>query len=181
MDEAIVDEPTCEGVEQQQQRDYPGLRIRRDGDAIVVHIPARFYNRIGKTVIVNASDSRRYARDESRAQTRRRTRSESKAKPVSIKQANPTLVRNTMAVIELAIERGVSVFNAGEPAGCAAIYEVTARSLLDGHRDALDDAARERLGKALADIRKAHRPVRQAWILRYALDDVYAGLRKMDK
>lgn len=89
----------------------------------------------------------------------------------------PTAIRRAMGVIELAIERGVPLYNAHRPEACAAIYEVAAKSLLDGHKEALDDAAQERLAQALADIRKDHRASRQAWILRYALDDVYRTLR----
>jgi len=89
----------------------------------------------------------------------------------------PTPVRKAMGVIELAIERGVPLFNAGKPEACAAIYEVAARSLLDGYKDALDEKARERLEKAITNIREDHRASQQAWILRYALDDVYNSLR----
>jgi len=89
----------------------------------------------------------------------------------------PTPVRKAMGVIELAIERGAPLYNAHRPEACAAVYEVAARSLLDGHQDALSEAARARLSKALADIRKDHRASRKAWTLRYALDDVYNSLR----
>ena len=91
-----------------------------------------------------------------------------------------TPARKAMGVIELAIERGVPLFNSGKPGACAAIYEITARSLLTGHADALNDEARERLRKALSDIHKDHRPEKQAWVLRYALDDVYRSLRKKE-
>ncbi len=91
-----------------------------------------------------------------------------------------TPVRKAMALIELAIERGVPLYNSHKPDACAAVYEVAARSLLDGHTDVLDEASRRRLRKALSDIRKDHRATRQAWILRYALDDVYRNLRKME-
>jgi uncharacterized surface protein with fasciclin (FAS1) repeats len=91
-----------------------------------------------------------------------------------------TPARRAMRVIELAIERGVPLFNSGNPEACAAIYEVTARSLLTGHADALNDEDLKRLGKALNDIRKDHRPGKQAWVLRYALDDVYRSLRKRE-
>ena len=84
--------------------------------------------------------------------------------------------RKAMGLIELAIERGIPLFNSGNPEACAAIYEVTARSLLTGHADALDDEGRGRLRKALGDIHKDHRPETQAWVLRYALDDVYQSL-----
>ncbi|MFP4217133.1 MAG: hypothetical protein ACLFVH_14530 [Phycisphaerae bacterium] len=32
-------------IQSKQQTRYPGLRVRRDGDAIVVHVPARFRRR----------------------------------------------------------------------------------------------------------------------------------------
>jgi len=35
-------------IENRQQDRYPGLRVRRDGDAVVVHIPVRFYLRNGR-------------------------------------------------------------------------------------------------------------------------------------
>ena len=91
--------------------------------------------------------------------------------------SEPSASRKAMSVIELAIERGVPLFNAHNPQACAAIYEVTAKSLLDGHREALDDTDRSRLEKALTSIRNDNRPDGQAWILRYALDDVYRNLQ----
>jgi len=89
----------------------------------------------------------------------------------------PSPVRKAMAVIELAIERGVPLFNAGNPDACAALYEVAARSLLDGFDEVLTDASKGRLRKALRDIREDHRARSQAWTLRHALDDVYRSLR----
>jgi len=90
----------------------------------------------------------------------------------------PTPTRKAMAVIELAIERGVPLYNAGKAEACAAIYEVAARSLLDGFKGVLDEKSGARLIKALSEIRRDHRAQSQAWTLRYALDDVYASLRK---
>jgi hypothetical protein len=85
--------------------------------------------------------------------------------------------QKAMSVIELAIERGVPLFNNHNPQACAAIYEVTAKSLLDGHREALDGTSRSRLQRALRSMREDRRPDRQAWILRSALDDVYRNLQ----
>jgi uncharacterized surface protein with fasciclin (FAS1) repeats len=93
----------------------------------------------------------------------------------------PTPLRKAIGVIELAIERGVPLFNAGSADACAAIYEVTAKSLLAGHRDALADADRARLKKALADIHKDHGSRARAWTLRYALDDVFRSLRTREE
>jgi len=90
----------------------------------------------------------------------------------------PTPARKAMSVIELAIDRGVPLFNADKVDACAAIYEVTAQSLLSGHADALDESARRRLREALDAVHKDHSPRKKAWALRYALDDVYRSLRK---
>ena len=90
----------------------------------------------------------------------------------------PTPARKAMGVIELAIERGVPLFNSHKVEACAAIYEVTAQSLLTGHADALDESARKRLRKALTAVRKDHSPRKKSWVLRYALDEVYRSLRR---
>ena len=89
----------------------------------------------------------------------------------------PTPARKAMGVIELAIERGVPLYNSDNPDACAAVYEVAVKSLLEGYADALDGAERKRFREALAGARKDHRASQQAWILRYALDDVYRSLR----
>lgn len=89
----------------------------------------------------------------------------------------PTPVRKAMAVIELAIERGAPLYNAGRPEACAAVYEVAARGLLDGFGDVLSKESSNRLRNALQAIRKDHRARSQAWTLRYALDGVYRSLR----
>ncbi|MHC4120742.1 MAG: CIA30 family protein [Planctomycetota bacterium] len=81
------------------------------------------------------------------------------------------------AVIELAIRRGVPLFNAGQPGACAAIYEVAVESLLQSHTNALSDKDRSLLRKALRDARGDDEdPVEQAWTLRRALDAVYVSL-----
>lgn len=97
------------------------------------------------------------------------------------KLPEPTAVRRAMGVIELAIERGVPLYNAQKPEACAAIYEVAVQSLLNGHQEALDDTDRTRLRNAVSGIRQDHRPAHKAWTLRYALDDVYRSLRKKEQ
>jgi len=44
-------------IETEQQKAYPGLRVRRDGDAVVVHIPMRFYRRNGRNMIIAEGDA----------------------------------------------------------------------------------------------------------------------------
>jgi len=81
------------------------------------------------------------------------------------------------AVIELAIRRGVPLFNAGQPAACAAVYEVAIESLLKSPTKALGDEDRSLLRSALSEMRgDAEDPRQQAWTLRRALDAVYGSL-----
>lgn len=79
-------------------------------------------------------------------------------------------------VIELAIRRGVPLFNAGQPSACAAIYEVAVESLLKSHTNAIGDEGRSVLRKALREMRGDDDVRQQAWTLRRALDAVYGLL-----
>jgi uncharacterized surface protein with fasciclin (FAS1) repeats len=81
------------------------------------------------------------------------------------------------AVIELAIRRGVPLFNAGQSSACAAIYEVAIESLLKSHMNTLTDKNRSVLRNALREIRNDDEDSQQkAWTLRRALDVVYESL-----
>ena len=80
-------------------------------------------------------------------------------------------------VITLAISRGVPLFNAGQEAACAAIYEVALDSLLQVHTGALDDRQRTRIQQALQKVRQdGNHDAANAWTLRYALDDISRSL-----
>ena len=46
-----------DNVEKSQQEDYPGLTVIRDGDAIVVRIPVRFYRRNGRQMVLTRGDN----------------------------------------------------------------------------------------------------------------------------
>lgn len=76
------------------------------------------------------------------------------------------------ALIELAIDRGVPLFNNGDPGACAAVYEVTCEALrvMPG----VSEDSRMDLAEALARMRDARTDHDKAWILRYALDRVFA-------
>ncbi len=87
-----------------------------------------------------------------------------------------TAQQAALDVIQLAIQRGVPLFNAGQPGACAAIYEVAVESLLKSSVDALTDKDRSTLSKALRDMRQDQDPGEQAWTLRRALDNVYRSL-----
>ena len=82
---------------------------------------------------------------------------------------------NASELIELAIERGVPVFNDGNEAECAAIYEVTVEALRG--MDSLPEASREILAKAIRQSHAESSPSKQAWILRDAIDRTWAILQ----
>lgn len=75
-------------------------------------------------------------------------------------------------VVRRAIERGVPLYNAGDPQACTAVYEVAALSLAE--RPDLPDAAKDRLRKAISQTRHQHGWSDRAWTLRRALDEVDA-------
>ncbi len=79
------------------------------------------------------------------------------------------------APIEAAIVRGAPAYNAGDYAGCAALYAQTAAGLVDRELRAGPIAARARLRAALARAGRAPTPSEAAWEMRYALDDLYAA------
>ncbi|MBI1370724.1 MAG: hypothetical protein GC162_18960 [Planctomycetes bacterium] len=43
--------------ENQQKERYPGLRVRRDGDAVVVHIPMRLRRRNGQCMVLTEGEA----------------------------------------------------------------------------------------------------------------------------
>lgn len=79
------------------------------------------------------------------------------------------------ALIELAIERGVPLFNEGNPAACAAVYEVTCESLRT--MPDVPEKMRQELAGAIVEMRGERQARQKAWILRNALDRVYTSLR----
>jgi NADH dehydrogenase [ubiquinone] 1 alpha subcomplex assembly factor 1 len=88
---------------------------------------------------------------------------------VDVAAAKPLTPR---ALIELAIDRGVSLFNADQLAACVAVYEVACESLRV--RPEVTEASRQDLDRALQDMR-AEKSVREkAWILRRSLDRTFA-------
>lgn len=91
--------------------------------------------------------------------------------------ATMTPGRRAQGLIQLAIQRGVPLFNLGNPAGCAAVYEMAARALQDGYRDALPAMAQLRIKEGLQKA-AGEEPEARAWTLRRVLDDVAAELQQ---
>ena len=81
------------------------------------------------------------------------------------------------AIINLAISRGTPLFNNGNPEACATIYEIACLALLE--RNDLSQSTKTRISQSLTDASQAQSFTRQAWILRYALDDVLRELQEI--
>jgi predicted DNA-binding protein (UPF0251 family) len=80
--------------------------------------------------------------------------------------------------LELAIERGVPLFNSGRQDACAAIYEVTIAAIIDLASDAVGNDAAERLRLALAEGQAENDATKRAWIFRRAMDRLYEDARR---
>jgi uncharacterized surface protein with fasciclin (FAS1) repeats len=79
------------------------------------------------------------------------------------------------AILELAIERGVPRFNAGDAASCAALYELAVLSVVLLGDDAVDATARAELAEALERGAATRDDSERAWILRRAMDRALAA------
>jgi uncharacterized surface protein with fasciclin (FAS1) repeats len=93
-------------------------------------------------------------------------------------QAVLSPAESAQAVLELAVQRGVPLFNAGQHEATVAIYEVAVESLLRSHDGVLSDDIRERLSEALQTVRTrgAGDPIGAAWTLRRAMDAAFLSL-----
>ncbi len=88
----------------------------------------------------------------------------------SAASAAPQRAASAAAILELAIERGVPRFNAGDAASCAALYEVAILSVVLLGEDAIGATAKAELAKALEQGAKQHDASERAWIYRGAMD-----------
>lgn len=87
-------------------------------------------------------------------------------------------VLGVSGLVELAIERGVPLFNDGEPEACAAIYEVTITAIIDLASEAVGNDAVERLRLALVEGQAEKDAMKRAWIFRREMDRVYQDARR---
>ena len=85
---------------------------------------------------------------------------------------------NASQLIELAIERGVPLFNNGDIDGCAALYEVTIEALRT--MKTVPQASQKVLLKALEEARATEVTRDQAWILRSAMDQTWNVLQSQE-
>lgn len=79
---------------------------------------------------------------------------------------------------ELAINRGAPLFNAGQYAGCASVYELTIESMILLGSDNLGQKVIDRLELGIAEASSENQWDEKAWAYRRALDDAYAMLTR---
>jgi uncharacterized surface protein with fasciclin (FAS1) repeats len=93
-------------------------------------------------------------------------------KTPSTPQAEVALSRaqRIAAIFELAIERGVPRFNAGDTASCAALYELAINAVVLLGDDAVAAGAKAELTDALAKGAANQDPSERAWIYRRSMD-----------
>ncbi|MGJ8636086.1 MAG: CIA30 family protein [Phycisphaerales bacterium] len=101
------------------------------------------------------------------------TNDQTAATPNAGKQLNHEAVR----LYDLAIERGVHLFNNGQREACAFVYELTIESMIALGSDNLDRVGIEMLEMGLADAESESDWVKRAWIYRRALDAAYTRFR----
>jgi uncharacterized surface protein with fasciclin (FAS1) repeats len=82
------------------------------------------------------------------------------------------------AIYELAIERGVPLFNRGDVEGCAAVYEVTVQSVLRLARGRVAPALLAELRNDAENAAAITDPRPRAWAFRRAMDQAYENAEK---
>ena len=96
----------------------------------------------------------------------------------SIGEALPATVnQEVQRLIELSINRGAPLFNDGQHAACATVYEMTIRSIVSLSRAELEDSIVARLEQGLEEGAAQRTWTERAWAYRRAFDDVYTMLQ----
>jgi hypothetical protein len=90
-------------------------------------------------------------------------------------------VETATRLIQEAIGRGVPLFNAGQPASCAAVYEMTAHCIVELSASDLPPQVVAALRAGLAKAETTTDPATRAWVLRNALDVASQGLQQDDR
>jgi uncharacterized surface protein with fasciclin (FAS1) repeats len=90
----------------------------------------------------------------------------------------PSAYQAAWELMQLAIDRGVPLYNSGNAEACAAIYEVAATALLQ-MGETIPYEARQGLRRSLRAIQGTHNMSDRAWTLREALDETMRQMRMM--
>lgn len=77
--------------------------------------------------------------------------------------------------LQRTIERGVPLFNQGQPEACAAVYATALEAVADSTGWGVDAQQRARLGALLEVTAAVEQPVEQAWAYRRIIDALLSG------
>lgn len=95
--------------------------------------------------------------------------------------ATPERARQAAAILELAIERGVPRFNAGDASSCAALYELAIVSVMLLGEDTLSTGAKADLAQALEQGAAHEDASERAWTYRRAMDRALGQMAELMK
>jgi hypothetical protein len=97
--------------------------------------------------------------------------------PAAQAAASPDRAQQAAAILELAIERGVPRFNAGDVSSCAALYELAIAAVVLLGEDAISPSAKAVLTEALEHGAAGEEPSERAWTYRRAMDRALESMR----
>jgi len=138
------------------------IRIRADGNQLRIN---------GATVVkadVNASNGVIHVIDE----VLMPTSASSATEPMRSSARSTESARD---LLDLAIRRGVPLYNDGQASATSAIYEVAARGVLALGNE-VPSGAREALERGLRDADRERDTDEKAWVMRRAIDDAFRSL-----
>lgn len=90
-------------------------------------------------------------------------------------KAKPTATDKASMFINKAIARGVDLYNDGNHAACAALYEYCGELILDMPHNETSDRTRRLVASAMTKAKHNHKADERAWIMRNAFDQVTSG------
>jgi len=93
----------------------------------------------------------------------------------------PDLNSEAVRIYELAVRRGVPLFNDGQTEACAIVYEIAIESMVALGSNSLDSRGVERLVMGLAEAESKSDWSERAWIYRRALDEASERFRAQER
>jgi len=100
---------------------------------------------------------------------------------VSPSETRSRMGKSAQKIVGMAIDKGVPLFNHGNHAACAAVYEMTAEMLLMMPEDEVGPAQRQMLKMALNQAAMNPNATDNAWTMRRALDSSMEMQLTMDR
>ena len=81
-----------------------------------------------------------------------------------------------VTLVSMAIEKGAPLYNHGNHAACAAVYEMAAEALLLMPDGTMSDGQEKMIRSALMRVQRSSNPTDNAWTLRRAFDSMMAPM-----